>query len=212
MTTNRRFLFVGIGVAILAAWMIYGSILRSPAMTLRIVDARTEQPIKGAVVVASWLLVGSINARRIEYVEIQEFETDIDGQIRLAEWGPKIRLKGSLLDQPVVRVFVEGYDPLVKYNLGGRALRDGTTLRLERKTSSDTDYAMLMRLFSEQLAADFDMPPFQCKFRKLPRMLSALEAANNHIVDGGQTPFLPSEFSGTYTGCSKDSEDKPGRP
>jgi len=192
--------------------VIYGGVLHSPSMTLRIVDARTEQPIEGAVAVTSWLLVGSVNARRIEYLDIQEFATGNDGQVRLAAWGPLFRLKGSLLDQPVIRVFVEGYDPLVKFNLGGQALRDGTTLRLEPKTSSDADYALLLRLYSEQLAADFDMPPFQCEFRRLPRMLGALETADKHTVDSGQKSFLPKEFSATYGGCPRSPENESKKP
>jgi hypothetical protein len=208
MKTKRPVVFVGIALAALVAWILYGSILRSPAMTLRIVDARTEQPLNGAVVVASWLLVGSINAQRIEYVDIQERKTDVDGRIQLAGWGPFFKLKGSLLDQPVIRVFIRGYDPLVKYNLGGKAFGDGTTLRLEPKTSSDADYTMLLRLFSGQLAADFDLPPFQCDFRNMPEMVSVLTKANEQLVGDGQKSFLPGEFSPTYAGCAKAPGNK----
>ena len=208
MKTKRQRLFFGIALAALILWAAYGCILRSPSMTLRIVDARTGKPIDGAVVVASWLLVKSINAGRIEYLDIQETQTSADGQIRLAEWGPKWRLKGSMLDQPVLRVFIRGYDPLVKFNLGGKAVTDGTTLRLEPKTSSDANYAMLLGLFSGQLAADFDMPPFQCAFKKLPRMVSALEKADEQLVEAGQKSFLSGEFSPTYAGCAQQRETK----
>jgi hypothetical protein len=205
--TKRPLLFVGIALVALVAWIVYGTVMRSPSMTLRIVDARTGQPLEGAVVVVSWLLVSSINAGRIEYLDIQEKQTDADGRIQLAGWGPQLRLKGSMLDQPILRVFIRGYDPLVKTNLGGKAFGDGSTLKLDPKTSSDADYAMLLHGFSAQLAADFDMPPFQCEFKNLSRMVSALEKADEQLVGAGQKSFLPGEFAPTYAGCSHEPED-----
>jgi hypothetical protein len=99
----------------------------------------------------------------------------------------------------------------VKTNLGGRPIVDGAALTLLSTSGSQADEAMVFRLFASQLASDFDSPPFQCMFNKIPLMVDALREADSQIVDAGFPSVLPGEFSPSYAQCPQLSQSQEAR-
>jgi hypothetical protein len=83
----------------------------------RVLDPFTQQPIPGAVVSASWVLVTSVGAAptdRSPRLYTEQVQTDADGRFRIAGWKGELAaplgwMLASGLD-PMIRVYKNGYE------------------------------------------------------------------------------------------------------
>lgn len=116
---------------------------RSKEFSGSVVDATTNEPIEGVVVVAQWIprswKVGEMGHYGL--VEIYEALTDKDGKYIIPGWGPKLREPGTYLDEgePEISLFKKGYWYLRVVNDGkgeDSSLResvwDGRNIKLKR--------------------------------------------------------------------------------
>lgn len=86
---------------------------RSKEFSGTVVDATTNEPIEGVVVVAQWIprswKVGEMGHYGL--VDIYEAVTDKEGKYMIPGWGPKLREPGTYLDdgEPEISFFKKGY-------------------------------------------------------------------------------------------------------
>ncbi|HUT40617.1 MAG TPA: hypothetical protein VM011_04675 [Gammaproteobacteria bacterium] len=84
-----------------------------------IVDKNTRKPLEGVVVTASWILLPHFvdTTRPVRTLEVAETVTDHMGHYELPGFRAKFSLWGYLRDdQPLIRFFMDGYEPLVVAN------------------------------------------------------------------------------------------------
>jgi hypothetical protein len=82
-------------------------------------DKNTRKPLEGVVVAASWILLPHFleTTVPVRTLHVAEAVTDHMGQYSLPGFWPKFSLTGYLRDdQPVIRFFKDGYEPLVVAN------------------------------------------------------------------------------------------------
>jgi hypothetical protein len=107
-----------------------------------VIDAETQQPIEGAVVVADWILLTNILgfAQHDTHLKVEEAVTDASGNYVIRCWGPRLRPPFKMLDyiDPNLTVFKSGFEPLVLDNIQApwrwmvrSSQWDGETLKLE---------------------------------------------------------------------------------
>jgi hypothetical protein len=82
----------------------------------QIVDAETNQPVEGAVVVAQWVLfhIGPGHGGHKSRIHIHETVTDKNGNYTIPAWGPKLRQPMTELHErdPQLSIFKSNYEPL----------------------------------------------------------------------------------------------------
>ena len=78
-----------------------------------VVDAETNQPLEGVIVVAHWQLKGGLEGGNpVGEMMVMETLTDAKGRFYFPAWGPKLRsLDGRLKTQsPGILLFKSGYE------------------------------------------------------------------------------------------------------
>mgnify|MGYP000967019933 CR=1 FL=1 len=88
----------------------------------QVVDAKTQQPIEGAVVVAAWSLSkwGLTHPIEIGTLMAIEVRTDAAGRYRIPKWGPRDHKEGYLdAKSPQVFIVKAGYQPAMRDGWGG---------------------------------------------------------------------------------------------
>src|SRR5258706_11496207 len=105
------------------------------SLEARVVDAETKQPISGAVVVATWVLVGGEHPGRTEALVVKEAITDADGKFQFPAWGPVLRPESGVLDvlDPEMVIVKAGYLLGVANNYGDGS--PGKRLNLQVRNS-----------------------------------------------------------------------------
>lgn len=148
-----------------------------------IVDAQTEQPLEGAVVVAHWVLEGGIHVDRVGELMILETVTDKKGRFRFPAWGPIRHWGRSRLTymDPEIIIFKSGYEyrllanETTKEAIGGKAFPvrrsqwNGKTIELKRFKGTREEYARHLGSLSLGWAYNGD----ECEWKKIPRMILA---------------------------------------
>src|SRR5690349_11262028 len=79
----------------------------------RVIDADTETPIEGAVVMANWRLAsaGYGHGGHFHSLVIEATRTDSNGEFAFGKWGPKMRPAYQALDYaPQLVIFKQGYN------------------------------------------------------------------------------------------------------
>ena len=157
----------------------------------QVVDAKTGQPIEGAVVVAQWILfqIGSGHGPRLQ---IFETVTDKAGNYAFPAWGPKPHSPFTELDRedPQILIFKSGYDPRSLYNSKDRSgsVRfsewDGRTVKLTQAKHSLEDQAFRLSSFYGNLEHGNSNEDW----RNYPRMLLALYAEKIRLQSLGLRP------------------------
>lgn len=155
----------------------------------RVVDASTEQPVAGAILVAQWILYHSTPGGQNPHTRLQVLETVTgpDGSYRFPGWGPlpnPIQIIQGLfycchftVEDPQISVFTPGYRPLRLLNRRPldrqSALRtslwDGQTIRLEPFRGSRKQWAQALGFLQTGLGWR------QGDWRLFPRMIYAVE-------------------------------------
>jgi hypothetical protein len=88
----------------------------SPETQFVVLDAQTNKPIEGAIVLANWpvkhrpFLVGEVGGRT-DSVAFFEGVTDAEGVIKFPAWGPEYADWNVIIDRsgPIIRIFKQGY-------------------------------------------------------------------------------------------------------
>lgn len=106
-------------------WMLcLGLVITQPACTgspvyyaeaieAKVIDADTKQPLEGVIVTANWELEeGTLGGNiPIGQMMVMESVTNKDGRFTLSAWGPKLALKGHLVNKdPQLLFFKGGYE------------------------------------------------------------------------------------------------------
>ena len=161
-----------------------------------VVDAQTDQPIEGAVVVAHWQLerkfaippgVVGYDPRGPLQLQILETVTDANGRFGFPAWGPRRAPLGSYLEgeDPRIIIFKSGYEIFAQGNFHPPILDtsasstrtselNGRTVKLKKFEGDLKGYASY--LISLYGGLEFAINPWSanCDWQKIPQMLVAV--------------------------------------
>jgi len=185
-------------LALFAALLLYALwplTYSADAIDARLVDEETNEPIKGAIVLAHWELVGGLEGGHVQgQMMVMETETDANGYFHFPAWGPKlIPLSMQLADlgfrDPAIIIFKPGYQiggelsndktskQLLKKGPSRRVSQwDGKTITVRRADRHSKTYRDGLGWLSDNLSRIGDYPPDPCAWRKMPRMIMATSA------------------------------------
>ena len=167
----------------------------------QIVDADSDQPIEGAVVVAQWVLfeAGIGHGGHKGRLHIYETVTNKDGRYFIPAWGPKAHPPMTELDNrdPEILIFKSQYEPKTLYNHVMRegSVRfsdwDGKTVKVKR-VSDEVDlekYAARLNSFYDGLVKNMRD---DYEWKQYPRMTSAVYTEYQRLKKKGLRVYRPS--------------------
>lgn len=194
MSTLAREYRLLLAMALLLALPACATPLTYSAMDIhgQVVDAGTNQPIEGAVVVAQWVLfqIGIGHGGHDGHIHVHETVTGQDGRYVIPAWGPKPRPPMTELHErdPEILIFKSGYEPVALRNFVVRedAVRvsdwNWRVIRLKKQAGSLESYADSLEDLSLNL-------PHQGKeWKSFPKMVLALDAENHRLLVMGLNP------------------------
>lgn len=159
-----------------------------------VIDAETQTPIEGVVVVAHWALKFGAEGGLQRDLELMESVTDADGRFYFPAWGPKeaparipwyARLQNA---DPEIIVFKSGYEPRIVYNdrnappyglLGGPRVR--TSLWHGKKIAMKRFVGDLDRYGTIVGGVLTGVSWGECGWAKIPRMMLALNVEGEKL-------------------------------
>ncbi len=194
----RRVVVTLIVLAVLGYAFIFPHFYWGDAIEARVVDADTEQPLEGVIVVAKYELfypsIGGLGAPNVFHV--MEAVTDHNGRFHLPAWGPKwvpgpfyflfpIHI-GPIMRQesPCLILFKEGYDFDVLSNYeGGRddiyyrrySAWNSKTVALRRFKGDLRAYANRLSNIDYALGIAYRDRYKQCLWKAMPRTVITLD-------------------------------------
>lgn len=185
-----------------------------------IVDAQTNQPISGALVLAMWDLQGGMETSQIATLRIQETLTNADGQFLMPAWGPMKRPSEGFLDtyDPALFVFKAGFLP--ERLLNNKVLSIGKRINLEVHDSTWNGKAIGLKKYSGPLRPYSQRVGFivgslihvfeseDCSWKTIPKTIRALEDESRREVSAGIDPSFTasSAFLMTRKSCAPFDE------
>ncbi len=160
----------------------------------QIVDAETNQPIEGAIIVAQWVLfhIGIGHGGHKSRIHIHETVTDKNGNYTIPAWGPKVRLPMTELHDrdPEILIFKSGYEPRGVSNSIDRSdsLRisewDGRVIELKKPNANIEKQAIHL----SSLYGGLKYGDVRTDWRNYPRMLLAIYAEKRRLQSLGLPP------------------------
>jgi hypothetical protein len=192
------------------------------AITARVVDAETKEPIEGVVVVAHWQLQGGLEGwSPLAELMVMDAVTDQNGTFHIAAWGPK-KIPGGLDSNarlkefdPQLLLFKSGYRWQMLFNSKseqqmshkGPEVRssdyDGKTIELEKFKGTPEEYWRHLDFYFSFLQ------PLEhhCAWKGMPRMVVALDQESKRV---GHIEFVGdlrrSEADNVREGCGSFAE------
>ena len=163
-----------------------------------VVDAETNQPLEGVIVVAHWQLKGGIEGGNpVGQMMVMETVTDDKGRFHFPGWGPKLRsLDGRLKTQsPSILLFKSGYsyreleNALTSKTLRGeldtplRSDWDGKMIKLEKFGGSLREYERHLAFLRTSLGFAYDGE--HCEWKEVPRMIVSQHKENLRFKAAG---------------------------
>ena len=154
-----------------------------------VVDAETNKPIEGVIVVAHWQLYGGLHPDDAGELTILETVTDKAGRFHFPAWGPKSLPAGSPSNarlaymDPEILLFKSGFKyqrvanemTTEKLKNAGPSLRrsewNGKTIKMETFKGALDEYADLLSRLTTSLGFAYNGK--NCEWRLLPRMIAA---------------------------------------
>ena len=153
-------------------------------ITAQVIDADTQQPIKGVVVTANWQLEegtfgGNVPAGQLM---VMESVTDNEGKFSFPAWGPKRAPKGHLVaDDPQLLLFKSGYeyrrlnnpyssDRELRLRPVRRSVWNGRVIMLKPFGGSPDAYAKHLSFMPLSWAYNGD----DCEWKKIPQLVAAV--------------------------------------
>jgi len=191
--TNKwvRRLAIAAGIfGVLFVWSTYPWVYWAKPIEATVVDAETQEPLEGVIVVAMWILEGGYHNDEVGFLEVLETVTDSKGRFHFDSWGPVWRPGWGVLDakDPRMYLFKDGYRYKQLLNghqgrsttgaMGRRSTWSGETIPLERFEGDVDEYARSLSYLSnriEPLAHRSLMPHWSCEWQKIPRLILAIE-------------------------------------
>lgn len=162
-----------------------------------VVDADTNEPLEGVVVVAAWILDGwttpFIKFDRVGTLELMESVTDSDGRFNFPAWGPLRRPRDGVLwaQDPELLFFKSGYDieilsnPLtskIPTNSVRTSRWNGKTIKLKKFEGDVKRYANRVRSFGD---GSVENALEDCSWQKIPNTIIALRRENERLEQYG---------------------------
>lgn len=213
---NRRLKFIPMGflVAAISGCHIYWGV----PIEGWVVDEKSKQPIKGAVVIATWETYGGVaHSDTVGNLLVQETVTDDRGYYAFESWGPRFvfwnYLDGS---DPTLIVFHEDYyfwsagdgdfktpHPFTIETRG--SIWSGKTIPLMKFDDDLEKFTMNAAAASLHLHALESSWPLACTWEKMPRL--AAEIIKRGKAINHKRPFsgLPSESTLRGGNCTEPS-------
>jgi hypothetical protein len=158
-----------------------------------VVDAATDQPLPGVIVVAAWLL--SPNPDR-EAFQLLETVTDEGGRFSFPAWGPKPAPSRGVLqnDDPQIYLFSPGYQfagcsnpPHARYIVNKSSVRwtecNHRKFQLRRFEGSTLEYGKMVKHLQDNLLFAFRYE--DCAWRNIPRTLRFLDHEASRLKSQG---------------------------
>jgi hypothetical protein len=177
----------------------------------RVVDAATDQPLEGVIIVAQWILYRATVGGDVDHgrLHVLETVTDADGRYQFPGWGPKpnpIEIIPRLSyccfmreHDPQLSLFKPGYRPRRLLNEKPHdpkpALRtstwDGKTIRLEPFQGSLNEWATRLHFLQGDLGWN------KLDWRACPRMVLAIEQERLRLPIRTDWSVAPLSYMGT---------------
>jgi hypothetical protein len=169
-----------------------------------VVDADTNAPVAGALVIALWDLEGGMERSRVGTFKVLEAVTDSMGAFSLPGWGPEPISPRGQLDafDPALIVFRPGYTPERQLNgpAGERGKRrhvevhdwlsNGTAIKIKKYSGSPGGYLQRMNIVMVQLG-DVFYDSTGCRWKELPKTIRMLEEEQAREIAQGLQPQMP---------------------
>jgi hypothetical protein len=168
------------------------------AITTRVVDADTKEPLEGVIVVTDWQL--RVGGGVPGQLMLLETVTDYSGTFHFPAWGPRKALVGWLGNEdPMILLFKDGYQFKVALNpfrsvpsempTGIRtSIYDGKVIEMHRFNGTLQEWKAGLDHF--QLSIE-DATRGDCSWRSIPRLTAALGQESKKLSAAGIT-------TGTY--------------
>ena len=167
-----------------------------------VIDAETNQPLEGVIVVAHWQLYGGLHPDNAGELTILETVTDKAGRFNFPAWGPKALPSGApsnarltFLD-PEILIFKIGYThQRVANELTSDALKNqGPPLRRSRWNGKKIKMEKLDKLTLKDLDdLNGDLKfllrnPENCNWRYVPKTILAIRDSRLELAKNGIRP------------------------
>ena len=157
----------------------------SDPITATVIDSETNQPIEGVVVVADWGLKGGLEGNNpVGHLAVMESVSDNAGKFHFPGWGPRFSIRGQLrAEQPELLFFKGGYSYLhVGNEAAGRwhgmrvkSIVNGTRVKLEKFCGTPKEYVENVQRLESTLDSYLFGDDKACPWKKIPRMIHALD-------------------------------------
>jgi hypothetical protein len=209
----RQFFSMCISILLMLALPACATPMAYSAKEIRgqIVDAETNQPIEGAIIVAQWVLfhIGPGHGGHGSRLHIHETVTDKAGKYTIPSWGPKVRPPMTELHErdPQMLIFKGGYEPrgisnAVVSTVRQESLRvsdwDGKVVRMTKSIATLEQQGFYLSSYYSSLRYGDN----EKDWKNYPRMLLAIYHEKQHL----QALGLPSEHAARVPDIKRFSE------
>jgi hypothetical protein len=167
----------------------------------RVIDAKTGEPIAGAIVVFFWGIYSGSHGHYEGPLEIKEAITNENGDYFIPGWGPKTNPYNTVLlaDQPQIIVFKPWYGHIYAWNHNPDVLQtdfypyqadknltsvwDGRTIELASISKPD-QYAAAFESLSSKVIEKFFYGK-HCEWAKAPAFVSRISDTYHNLTEKG---------------------------
>lgn len=165
------------GGAVLVALYVLLSVKHESGFSGIVLDADTDQPLAGVVLVNSWSLYGGLEGGNyFGPVKVSEAVTDASGAFHFSGWWKVISPSLMLNTVPGLRdaliTFKPGFDTVGEGTLSQD--RSSITIRLRRFAGTDLEYSTKLTIVEIDLHDTLTTGILHCAGRQVPEMLAAL--------------------------------------
>lgn len=164
-----------------------GLMYSAEPMEARIVDAETQQPLEGVIVVAHWQLErgtpgGSVPAGQLM---VMETVTDKQGRFAFPGFAPKLAVTSHLVNEdPGLLLFKSGYryqaltneysgDIVLRTRLVRRSEWNGKTIEMKPFKGTGKEYAEHLSFLHTSIRSI--LSGNECEWKKMPRLMIAID-------------------------------------
>lgn len=171
-----------------------------------VIDAETQAPLEGVVVLAHWDVVGPLEGNVAGEVQILETVTDANGRYVFPAWGP-VQVPNPLLvmfnNDPAIHYFKRGYRSLSVENIATvnpdytrKSIRssdwNGKRVALQNFHGDDKQYAAhFIHDGSTLIIRRMVQHAHTCEWQQMPSFLSALLGERRRLSVLGFSPDIP---------------------
>ena len=208
--TRYNFFYLLLASALLSA-PAHATTYSAESIRAQVVDADTNQPLEGVIVVAHWELERKVglyghsgtDPRGPLQLKVMETVTDHAGHFAFPAWGPLDAPPGAYLEwsDPAILMFKPGYEPYGMTNehpstfdptVNSTRISQitGTTIKLKKFQGDLKAYADKLREMSISLKFATNYP--HCDWKQIPRMLVAMDKQQRLFQESKILAYLPS--------------------